>query len=64
MPHPCQAGTPLPTQVKLMTELNSQLRRATLINVPHYEAASDQFVFDDGRRVNNNDPAFNKFKWA
>jgi hypothetical protein len=50
--------------VKLMTELNSQLRRATLINVPHYEAASDQFVFDDGRRVNNNDPAFNKFKWA
>lgn len=47
-----------------MTELNYQLRRAKLINVPHYDAKNDQFVYDDGRTIKNNDPIFDKFKWA
>ena len=47
-----------------MTELQSQLRRAKIINVPHYDAANDQFVFDDGRKVANTDPIFSRFKWA
>jgi len=47
-----------------MNELQSQLRRAKVINVPHYEKEHDRFVFDDGRVVANNDPIFDKFKWA
>jgi hypothetical protein len=47
-----------------MGELNQQLRRAKVINVPHYDQLNDRFVFDDGRVVANNDPIFDKFKWA
>lgn len=64
MPQPGQAGTPLLTKVKLMTELQSQLRKAQVINVPHYDAVKDSFVFDDGRTVSNTDPMFARFKWA
>lgn len=52
------------TQVKLMNELQHQLRRAKVINVPHYDADNDRFVFDDGKIIANNDPIFNRFKWA
>jgi hypothetical protein len=64
VPHQRKASTPPLNQVKLMTELQSQLRRAKIINVPHYDALNDQFVFDDGRKVANNDPIFSRFKWA
>jgi len=47
-----------------MSELNEQLRKAKLINVPHYDAKNDRFVFDDGKVVSNTDPIFNRFKWA
>lgn len=47
-----------------MTELQGQLRRAKIINVPHYDAVNDRFVFDDGKTVANNDPMFARFKWA
>lgn len=47
-----------------MNELQQQLRRAKVVNVPHYDANEDRFVFDDGRAVANNDPMFAKFKWA
>ena len=47
-----------------MSELQSQLRRAKVINVPHYDAQNDRFVFDDGKTVSNTDPIFAKFKWA
>lgn len=51
-------------QVKLMNELQQQLRKAKVINVPHYDKDNDRFVFDDGKVVANNDPIFNRFKWA
>lgn len=51
-------------KIKLMTELQGQLRRAKIINVPHYDAVNDRFVFDDGKTVANNDPMFARFKWA
>jgi len=47
-----------------MSELNEQLRKAKLINVPHYDAKNDRFVFDDGKVVSNTDQIFNRFKWA
>jgi hypothetical protein len=47
-----------------MNELQQQLRKAKIVNVPHYDQLNDQFVFDDGRTVANNDPIFQKFKWA
>ena len=47
-----------------MNELNHQLRKAKIVNVPHYDSANDRFVFDDGRVVANNDPIFSRFKWA
>ena len=47
-----------------MSELQEQLRRAKVINVPHYDAKGDRFVFDDGKVVSNNDPIFSRFKWA
>jgi len=47
-----------------MTELQYHLRRAKIVNVPHYDASNDRFVFDDGRVVANNDPIFSRFKWA
>jgi hypothetical protein len=52
------------TKVKLMNELQQQLRRAKIINVPHYDRDNDRFVFDDGKVVANNDPIFDRFKWA
>lgn len=64
MPQPQQAGTILNIKTKLMNELQQQLRRAKVVNVPHYDANEDRFVFDDGRAVANNDPMFAKFKWA
>lgn len=47
-----------------MNELQDQLRRAKVVNVPRYDAVNDRFVFDDGRTVANNDPIFSRFKWA
>ena len=47
-----------------MSELQGQLRRAKVINVPHYEPQGDRFVFDDGKVVSNSDPMFSRFKWA
>jgi hypothetical protein len=64
VPQPQQTGTPFPIEVKLMNELQQQLRRAKVINVPHYDKDNDRFVFDDGKVVANNDPIFNRFKWA
>jgi hypothetical protein len=64
MPQPQQAGKDEGIKVKLMTELQQQLRRAKVINVPHYDKDNDRFVFDDGKVVANNDPIFNRFKWA
>ena len=63
MPQQEQAGTAYLIEVKLMTELNDQLRRAKVINVPHYDPKNDRFIFDDGRVVQNNDPVFDRFKW-
>jgi len=64
MPQSKQTGKVHIIEIKLMNELQSQLRRAKVINVPHYEKEHDRFVFDDGRVVANNDPIFDKFKWA
>lgn len=47
-----------------MSEANEELRKAKVINVPHYDASTDRFVFDDGKVVENTDPIFQKFKWA
>ena len=47
-----------------MSELQEQLRRSKVVNVPHYDAGTDRFVFDDGKVVANNDPVFARFKWA
>jgi hypothetical protein len=47
-----------------MNEYNHQIRRAKVINVPHYDAENDRFVFDDGKTIANDDPIFAKFKWA
>ena len=47
-----------------MSQLQEQLRRAKVINVPHYDQQNDRFVFDDGKVVANNDPIFQRFKWA
>jgi hypothetical protein len=46
-----------------MGELQDQLLKAKVINVPHYDQANDRFVFDDGKVVQNNDPIFKRFKW-
>ena len=54
----------MPTQTKLMSQLQEQLRRAKVINVPHYDAQNDRFVFDDGKVIANNDPIFKRFTWA
>ena len=64
MPQPGKAGESLPTQTKLMSQLQEQLRRAKVINVPHYDAQNDRFVFDDGKVIANNDPIFKRFTWA
>ena len=47
-----------------MAEAAAELRRVKAINVPTYDKDLDRFVFSDGRVVNNNDPIFDKFKWA
>jgi len=64
VPQQKQTGISQFMQIKLMSELNEQLRKAKLINVPHYDAKNDRFVFDDGKVVSNTDPIFNRFKWA
>lgn len=51
-------------KVKLMNELQQQLKKAKIINVPHYDKDNDRFVFDDGKIIANNDPIFSRFKWA
>jgi len=47
-----------------MNELQEALRKAKVINVPHYDKEHDRFVFDDGKIVSNTDPIFARFKWA
>ena len=47
-----------------MNELQEQLRKAKVINVPHYDPAGDRFVYDDGKVISNSDPVFARFKWA
>ena len=64
MPQQKQTSKTSINQIKLMTELQSHLRRTKIVNVPHYDATNDRFVFDDGRVVANNDPIFSRFKWA
>lgn len=64
MPQQKQTSKKSTNQIKLMSELQHHLRRAKVVNVPHYDASNDRFVFDDGRVVANNDPIFSRFKWA
>ena len=47
-----------------MVEAAAELRKGKAIKVPNYDRENDRFVFNDGRVVENNDPIFDKFKWA
>jgi hypothetical protein len=50
-------------QMKNISAVEKELRKAKLINVPHYDFQNDRFIFDDGKIVDNTDPIFKGFNW-
>ena len=50
-------------QRNAFAKFQKALNNSYNINVPNYDAATDSFVYNDGKVIANNDDVFKQYKW-